>query len=111
MADSLVCALATVCRHKSLATAMSANTCSKNGFRSRSRAMEDEACAAPAGSLYASPNVAVIEHIQPGIRTNIAIYSSVRSLDYAEFLCQIGEAIGAYEQAWREIRPATAQGS
>jgi hypothetical protein len=63
--------------------------------------------AAPAGSLYASPNVAVIEHIQPEIRTNIAIYSSVRSLDYTEFLCQIGE----YEQAWREITPATAQGS
>ena len=111
MADSLVCALATVCRHKSLATAMFANTCSKNGFRPRNRAMEDEACAAPAGSLYASPNVAVIEHIQPGIRTNIAIYSSVRSLDHADFLCQIGEAIGAYEQACREIRPATAQGS
>ncbi len=73
--------------------------------------MEDEACAAPVGSFYASPNIAVIEHIQPEIPTNIAIYPSVRSLDYAEFLCQIGEAIGAREQAWREIRPATAQGS
>src|SRR5260221_5034170 len=45
--------------------------CSKNDFRSRNR----------------------IEHIQPEIRTNIAIYSSVRSLDYAEFLCQNGEAM------------------
>ena len=45
------------------------------------------------------------------IQTDIAIYSFVRSLDYAAFQCQIGEAIGVYEQAWREIRPATAQGS
>jgi hypothetical protein len=73
--------------------------------------MEDEACAAPVGSLYASPNIAVIEHIQPEIRTNIAMHPSVRSLDYAEFLCQIGEAIGVYERTWREIRSATAQGS
>jgi hypothetical protein len=79
-----------VCRHKSLAAVMSANTCSKNDFRSRNCAVEDEACAAPVGSLYASPNIAVIEHIQPEIRTNIAIYPYVRSLDYAEFLCQIG---------------------
>jgi|SRR5579872_7158600 len=111
MADSLVCALATVCPHKSLTTEMSANTCSKNDFRSRNRAMEDEASAAPVGSFYASHNIAVIEHIQPEIRTNIAIYPYVRSLDYAECLCQVGEAIGAYEQAWREIRSATAQGS
>ena len=73
--------------------------------------MEDEPYTAPVGSLYASRNVAIIEHIQPEIRTNIAIYSSVRSLDYAEFLFRIGEAIGPHEQAWREIRPATAQGS
>lgn len=73
--------------------------------------MEGAACAAPVGSLYASPNIAVIEDIQPEIRINIAIYPSVRSLDYAEFLCQIGEAIGVYERAWREIRSETAQGS
>ena len=46
-----------------------------------------------------SPNVAVIEHIQAEIRTDIAIYFSVRPLDYAEFLFQIGEAIGVCEQA------------
>jgi hypothetical protein len=73
--------------------------------------MEDEAGAVPVRSLYASPNIAAIEHIQPEIRTNIAIYPSERSLVYAEFLCQVGEAIGAYEQAWREITSATAQGS